>query len=249
MTVERGGRDGGGEWNMDANSKRELSNIGILPPGLFPKQHYELIFASVGKHYQTHPNFQHFAFAWNGVAHRFNGAIDIAQQMKTSFVQSPSASNSAYRHIEDQNLLYFFCSALSAIECSFYALGAISNFMVGKPSFATEDDKKKIIPRNVIETLMKHFPKSSAMPALQDAIDLSIIPESPYRKLHSLRNVLSHRGQPGRELFSDSNITKLMHVNLPLDSNFIDSHCNCMATVVSSILQSMVEFLNSENIS
>jgi hypothetical protein len=216
----------------------KVSTVGLDMPGDFPILPYEAVHKHVaGKLPIAAPDaFTVYALSWNGVARRFYslGAMEAAYE--ATFPRS----NKEQRQVQEEALFGFFSTALSVIECACFSLYCLAR--TSNPR-AFPDHEKNMTPTSLLARLKK------AHPAAPLTISLGALLTDPrFAKLSDIRNVLAHRGTPGRTKFWDPANTRpgsaIWHQgDIPVRAGLLHSWRRWLATVLRGLLRDAETFV------
>lgn len=135
-----------------------------------------------------------FASAWNGVAWRLTGAREHSAALERSLRVHGGNPPAPERALEENALFGLYGTALSAIECCSFA-AFVAGSIVDSSSFAitTDNDLKRINPAHTLKTFADAFPADPVLQALN-----AMSGTAAFAEIRDARNILSHRGAPGR---------------------------------------------------
>ena len=163
-----------------------------IPEGL-PVAEFDIVNQLVSQSSSANKDIRHaFPSAWNALAYRLRAAREHGAAFSTSVAES-SGPSPEERYRQETDLFVFVISAVSAIECFFFAahcIGALVTppiFPVVKPSHL------KLYPSNVRDRFVQAYPNDKLTRAMCQSLA-----SSEYTILVDLRNVLAHRGTPPR---------------------------------------------------
>lgn len=182
---------------MNTQFSRTLGQLEI--PGALPVAEYDFVnqrasrFAETGK-----AKWHAFASAWNAVAYRWRATHEHASDFETSIAKSSSPEvNERFR--QDHDLFVFVTSAVSTVECFFFASYCLAS-LVNSASFPISNERDlKFYPRDVADLFQKSFPTDSITSSMSSCLAASAL-----QVLQDLRNVLAHRGTPPRAHFASN---------------------------------------------
>jgi hypothetical protein len=231
---------------VNETSPTSLLTIGIIGDKLFPTEKYnevqKLVMAKLGHK----SSYDDFSYSWNALGHRFHGAILLSQSLIESLGPPPKAGSMEARHKEDQELFYFFSSSFSSIECLYYSAFAVGEMTTGKFDFNNPKTQRKIKPDFVIQKFKESLPSTT----LASQLEACILPDSgttgTYSELVQIRNVLSHRSQPGRTFgwSGPSDPTTMWHkFELTLSDKLIAKHRDFLGKVTTAIISDLYVYL------
>lgn len=166
-------------------------------PGALPVAEYDLVNQKASRFAETEKSKWHaFASAWNAVAYRWRATHEHASDFEMSIALSSSPEvNERFR--QDHDLFVFVTSAVSTVECFFFASYCLAS-LVNPASFPISNERDlKFYPRDVSSLFQKLFPTDSIASSMSSCI---AAPE--FLVLQDLRNVLAHRGTPPRTHFA-----------------------------------------------
>ncbi|HEY9820410.1 MAG TPA: hypothetical protein V6D35_06470 [Candidatus Sericytochromatia bacterium] len=238
-----------------------------------------------------------FLSSWKGFLYRFLACTEHDAKYRSMSPAKPN-STSQERYEVERELFNFLVNGLSAIECLFCALfvmGAIiEKAHEGQStnnifSMDEEKDISKITPKNTVKKFNSKFPNEFITKKLNDLVGENLIDESvtdeasitgnakEYKEWIKIRNILTHRAQPGRNLFASGtthnvfssgtgednpkivpdswnleNITREGVENLPeikITDDFTASKREWLTRIANDILSETYRFVSSFNVS
>jgi hypothetical protein len=146
--------------------------------------------------------------AVNGIVFRFRACDEDCQAALESIRRSNSPPQPE-RYNQERWLFGFFFQGYSAIECFYYGMffvGAIAN----PEAFVSDIPRKQVTPRTVASRFGSAFPGTALATAMN-----AVVVSAEFEEWGIIRNILGHRGAPGRAFFSGGPEETLW--NLPLD--------------------------------
>ena len=131
--------------------------------------------------------YSDYAFAHNSILWRFRGVADSDDDFRKGDCTEKT-------YLQERALFEFFAAFVSCIEvlcyCS-YTIGTLSDPTTFP--LATEDDRRNVTPKLTIKKFRRQHPTERIVGVL-DAVVIG------YGDADKMRNVLSHRGSPGRNV-------------------------------------------------
>jgi hypothetical protein len=176
---------------------RRLGDRLPLPAG-FPVEAYDRVGDWLNVNTEQPPGTVWFtaSSAWKGVAYRAKAAGEHAAGLVESLALGDMPGE-PLRYEQDHALFMLAVTALSAIECCYFAAFCIGH-VVEPTSIPLSDPKQlKLYPENVLDRLRK---SSFAADALVATL-AGVVDEPEYDQLKLFRDVLAHRGTPPRRAF------------------------------------------------
>ena len=135
-----------------------------------------------------------FVSAWSALVYRLRAARKHAAAFSASVALS-SGPPPEERYRQETDLFVFATSALSAVECFFFAAYCIG--ACGRPSafpIVQPTDLQNVSPVSVRDRFATAFPNDSLTAVMQRRLEAS-----EYQTVSDVRNVVSHRGIPIRQ--------------------------------------------------
>lgn len=176
---------------------RRLGDQLPLPAG-FPVDAYDRVGDWLKENTEKPPGTVWFTAtsAWKGVAYRAKAAREHADELAASLAIADTPGE-PQRYEQDHALFALAVTALSAIECCYFAAFCIGH--VVEPATIPLSDPKhlRLYPENVMDRLRK---SSFAADALVTTMT-GVLAEPEYEQLRLFRDVLAHRGTPPRRAF------------------------------------------------
>ena len=197
-------------------------------------------------------NWHVFASAWTALVYRLRAAREHAAAFSASLAVS-SGPLPEQRYQQEKDLFVFAASALSAVECFFFATYFIGAFVKPTAFPLAPDDLKYLRPEDVRARFGAAF-SGDLTTAMQGALKA---PE--YEKLVEDRNVLSHRGVlprahslaaggPDRPSTIPSNpkdSAPLWRFDRELMPNMLDQNLAWLESTVNELVVETARFVNS----
>lgn len=165
-------------------------------PAALPLVEYDAVSEYVSRRASGNEDVWHgFASAWNGVAYRLRAAHEHADGFRVS-ISASSAPEPNKRYRQDHNLFGFVVSALSTLECFFFASYCIGSLLDASRFPLSQAKDLRFYPEDVSEQFGKAFPNDVLSSVMEVCLS-----SREYEQLRDLRNVLAHRGTPPRKHF------------------------------------------------
>src|SRR5208283_1419292 len=102
---------------------------------------------------------------------------------------------------ETKALFGFFTSALSALECFFYAAYSVGYAVVDPTKITPGFGREKFKRSDLISLYKDHFSSDSFTKSLVEFIGDKSTPTNPtHKEIRDIRDALSHRATPGRNM-------------------------------------------------
>lgn len=171
-----------------------LTNIGLQVDASFPAAQYEAVHLRIAANHNNNPSTPDFREAWNALGYRYYEAQETADQFEQHFNAHGEGPPPLERYQQERLLFDFFSSAVSSLDAFYYGVYALAS--IAYPSnfpLATEANRRRVNPTNVIADLALHLPGDPAIAPLQ-----AEYAGNRYVELRTARNVLTHRAAPGR---------------------------------------------------
>ena len=168
--------------------------IGLKLPDDFPSKPYNEIHKLIQRiDRDSYPHFRdNFGQAWNALARRFLACSESDEQFRDSLKRAGTAPPPKERSIQENALFHFFCDGLSAIECLCHALFTMGNRLRSE-DFPMQKPRQLNYPATARKKYEKAFPGEPITRGLT-----SLCASTEFGEWKDKRNVLSHRGHPGR---------------------------------------------------
>lgn len=178
----------------------------------FPVDNYETIFSLVLSKYNHNNEYEFFFFSasWKGFLHRFLACTDHNKNY-IQYIALVGENDSKYeRYLVERELFNFLANGLAAIEhlcCALFAIGAIEEIaQTGQTTnlvFCIKEDKyiKRISPTTTTEKFQSKFENAAITTTLKNLFDNNTTEDAKkYKNWKKTRDILTHRGQPGRNV-------------------------------------------------
>jgi hypothetical protein len=180
---------------MNTQFSQTLGQLEI--PRALPVTEYDLVNQKAARFAESEKaKWYAFASAWNAVAFRWRATHEHASDFGASIAKSSSPEvNERFR--QDHDLFVFVTSAVSTVECFFFASYCLAS-LVNPASFPISNERDlKFYPRDVAFLFQEAFLTDSITSSMSTCL---AAPE--LLVLQDLRNVLAHRGTPPRAHFA-----------------------------------------------
>ncbi len=171
-----------------------VSTVHLEMPDDFEYVAYEAVHSRIGPLNASHqPQWSEYAPAWSAVATRFYACAEYDEAFSRS-IGTNDAPPQPERYHQERNLFGFFITGLSVIESACYGLYAIAS-MLDDVYFPIRKagHKKAISPESTADRFRTTFPTEALSRALNKMVN-----SQEYEDWKEIRNILAHRGSPGR---------------------------------------------------
>jgi hypothetical protein len=175
-------------YKMNTKFSQTLGKLKI--PRALPAAEYDLVNQKSSQFAETEKaKWFAFASAWNAVAYRWRAMHEHATDFERSIAKSSSPEvNERFR--QDHDLFVFVTSAVSTVECFFFASYGLAS-LVNSANFPISKERDlKFYPQNVAKTFQNSFPTDSITSSMTTCL---AAPE--WQQLQDLRNVLGEHLQ------------------------------------------------------
>jgi hypothetical protein len=190
-----------------------LLTNGLPIPNNFPVDNYETIHSLVSSK-RDHTNTNEFLFflaSWKGFLHRFLACTDHNEKYIEAITLVGEDPSNHERYLVERELFNFWVNGLAAIEClccALFAIGAIKEIAEIEQTTNTtfrinnDNDIKKISPTTTAEKFYSKFGDIPITTILKDLFDTVSTKEDArqYKEWKKVRDILAHRGHPGRRI-------------------------------------------------
>jgi hypothetical protein len=252
-------------------------------PNDFPRDNYEAINPLVLSKCNNTNRDKYFFFlaSWKGFLHRFLACTDHDKK----YIESAALLEKKLliegklylyeRYLVERELFNFLINGLAAIEClcsALFAIGAIEEIAhTGQTtnltfSIKTEKELRSISPSTTAEKFHLKFENKAITTVLKDLFNTNSTTEDAkqYKEWKKIRDILTHRGQPGRKVALSSgsperipdlldfySVTKEGVKDLPI-IKFTPTTTACMrewlTKIIDNILCAGYTFVNNSNV-
>jgi hypothetical protein len=173
---------------------------GLRMPGDFPSADFDSLIAHAGRldarlrlasGGQPVDAWRHFAAATNAFLYRWRAVAEADEQFQSLVVLGTPSIEERYR--EEDSLFAFFTNGLSALETICFAAYALAEQI--DPSVFTQlaRDPQVVTPRFVEQAFLNALSGDALTTTLA-----ALLASPIYFTVKDRRNILSHRGSPGR---------------------------------------------------
>jgi hypothetical protein len=226
-----------------------VSTIHLEMPDDFEYASYEAVHSRIGPRHETHqPQWIEYAIAWSAVANRFYACAEHDEAFTRSIRTHGDAPQQPERYYQECDLFGFFITGLSALENTCYGLYAIAS-MLDDVYFPIKKarNKKAINPESTADRFRTTFPNESLSRALNKMVDTQ-----EYEDWKEVRNILAHRGSPGRNIHrtvgsSDAHGDALWLNGISLNASTTPSQRAWLAGTLQTLLREADSFTYTKN--
>ncbi len=225
-----------------------VSTMFLEMPNDFEHGFYNAVHSRIGPlHERYQPQWIEYVDAWCAVAYRFRACAEYDEAF-TQSIQTDDAPPQPERYYQERDLFGFFVTGLSVIESTCYGLYAIAS-MLDDVYFPIKKagHKKAISPESTANRFRTTFPTEDLSRALNRMVN-----SQEYEDWKEVRNILAHRGSPGRSIrrtagsggtYGDS----LWLNRIPLDSSTTSSRRAWLAGTLQTIFSEADSFTRIKN--
>jgi hypothetical protein len=227
-----------------------LSTMHLQMPDDFDYASYEAVHSRIGPLHESHqPQWIEYVDAWIGVAYRFYACAEHDEAFTQSIQTHGDAPQQPERYYQERDLFGFFVNGLSAIETTCYGLFAIAS-MLNDVYFPIKKakNKKAINPESTARRFRTTFPKETISRTLS-----KIVGSQEYEDWKEVRNILAHRGSPGRHIsgsvgstYGDAHGDALWQIGIPLNASTTPSRRAWLAGTIQTLLQDADSFTRTK---
>ena len=221
-----------------------LRTNGLVVPNDFPAAAYESVHGTIESRKGTHPLYEYFAGAWNGLAYRFQAAIDYGNMFAVHLDRHGPAPRSNERYLQERALFDFYSSGFSAFECAFYGLYAIGALISSEEfPLATPSEQQQVSPSRTKDAFTHAFAGDQILTTFA-----ALFADSEYQRWREVRNVLTHRTAPERRISvsigSDDEPPAVWKLNnIPLDESLVSDGRKELARLLTNLLDASATFV------
>lgn len=135
-----------------------------------------------------------FTSALRAVTFWYQAFVDAGESFSSSVQRHGDAPGHPHRYYQERDFFMFVVAGLAALEALHYGLFALGAVLQPAAfSFESEDDRRDVTPRSTLLAYERTYSSTPITRALQALHEGQI-----YRDWKGIRNVLAHRGIPGR---------------------------------------------------
>jgi hypothetical protein len=212
-------------------------------PDDFAYASYEAVASRMAHLHESHqPQWSEYVTAWTGVPNRFRACAEHDEAFSRS-IQANDAPPQPERYHQERDLFGFFINGLSAIESTCYGLYAIAS-MLDDVYFPIKKAKNRraISPENTANRFRTTFPNDGISRALNRMVN-----SQEFEDWKELRNILAHRGSPGRNIHvtvgaGASHGDALWINGIPLDASTTPTRRTWLADTLWTLFQEADSF-------
>lgn len=211
---------------------------GITLPADFPTTSYDTLNKLVGEKYNKHSLFFDFAGAWNAVSYRYLAMTEAGEHFTRCLTRDGASPPPKSRYKQETGLFVFFSAGFATLESAFYALYSVGGMTANSPfRLDTEEERRSISPKFVAAAYQRHFPSDPLVPILRQVLE-----DPGFEKFRTVRNTLTHRTAPGRNVFMSDRPTEWRLTNAPFDASITADGRADVSRLLSRILVAAAEF-------
>lgn len=194
----------GGSRSLDINSGKlaTLNSIGLEVPSSFPATAHDAVHEATNTAFRTlqvRDDLQGgFRGAWNAIAYRYVSCTEYSASFSESVAEHGAAPHQPERYMQERDFFNFIVTGLACFEAFHYALYCIGAVL--QPNhfpYETASDRRRITPGATRELFARHYPSNGVTHAV-----IECLTSTEYDEWARVRNVLAHRGLPGRQIFA-----------------------------------------------
>jgi hypothetical protein len=220
-------------------------------PEALPVAEYDFVNQQASQFAETEKaKWRAFASAWTAVPYRWRAMHEHASDFGKSIAKS-SAPEVNERFQQDHDLFVFVTSAVSSLECFFFASYCLAS-LINSAGFPISNERDlKFYPKDVAKLFQKSFPIDSITSSMS-----LYVAASELEVLQDLRNVLAHRGTPPRAHFLSTgpedtpsaipgNLKQLAsswQYNFTLETGCLDSYRSFIDKALSQLVLDLASF-------
>lgn len=217
-------------------------------PDDFEYESYEAVSSLIGPLREIHRlQWKEFTTAWQAVANRFLACAEHDEAFTRS-IKKNDAPQLPERYYQERDLFGFFINGLSVVESTCYGLYAIGSmlkevyFPIKKPN-----NMRAISPKMTADRFRTTFPNEGISCTLNEVIE-----SQEYDDWKEVRNILVHRGSPGRTFhrtvgFGDDTHGDALWLNgIPLNASTTPSRRAWLAGTLQTLLQEAESFARTK---
>ena len=219
-----------------------MSNFKLKMPGKFPLAPFMAVQERVAKYNDSNSHeFRQYAAAWNGIAWRMRASTELAASLEKHLasVAAPKVTV-VERYLEERDLYGFFVNGVSAIDNYFYCAHAMASIL--EPAafrIQTGDDMRNATPTAVGLRFWTHYPNEEITAAM-----IGVLGSVDWSEWHEIRNLLGHRGSPGRDAFvgGDNDGEVLWAKGIPIAPGMTTGRQSWLYTALTLLLEGAARF-------
>ncbi len=217
-------------------------------PDDFEYESYEAVSSRINPLRESYPlQWMEFTTAWQAVANRFLACAEHDEAF-TQSIKMHDAPQQPERFYQERDLFGFFMTGLSVVESTCYGLYAIGS-MLDEVYFPLKKPKNKraISPERTADRFRTTFPNEGISRTLNKVIE-----SQEYDDWNEVRNILAHRGSPGRTIHrtigpgADTHGDALWLNGIPLNASTTPSRRAWLADTLQLLLREAHSFARTK---
>jgi hypothetical protein len=225
-----------------------VSTVHLEMPDDFEYAAYEAVHLRIGPLHESHqPQWTEYATAWSAIANRFQACADYDEAFTQSIRTHGDAPQQPERYFQECDLFGFFVTGLSTIENTCYGLYAIAS-MLDDVYFPIRKagNKKAIYPESTADRFRTTFPNEDISRSLNRMVN-----SQEYEDWKEVRNILAHRGSPGRQIHrtvgsDESHGDTLWFNGIPLTASTTPSRRVWLAATIRTLFRQADSFTRTK---
>jgi hypothetical protein len=217
-------------------------------PDDFPTNTFEATHQKLAR-FNKNELYSHFIGAWHAISYRYLALVEYNERFTSSIIAHGRAPAQPLRYQQERDLFGFFNNGVSIFDAFCYGMFALGALLVPRDfPLASPQDERKVNCASTLRGYNSTFQNDPILNALQ-----ALMNDQAYKELGRIRNILTHRAAPPRNLSLAINIgsgtakpsAKILRLDLVIDNRTTAAHRDEIARLLSSVLQATQIFVET----
>lgn len=221
----------------------KLDTTGVDVPVGFPSEIYDRVHHIMNVKASGHLNSIKFSGAWNALSYRYVEADECATQFARHFAKYGSSPPGQERYRQERSIFDFYSAAVSCLDTVAFAIFAIASLKHGTTFLLSKnEDEKNATPHKLLLKLKATFPDDLITGAWS-----RLSSDQRTKEIRDIRNVLTHRTNPGRTYNVGGALDGQTQSNLrdrAMTKDFLVSHRDDLTDILCEVLPAIETFAN-----
>jgi len=220
-----------------------LSTVGIELPDTFPVEPYEKIHAIVTAKKEKNENgWKEYAIAWNAIPYRYASLLKYNDRYAELVAGHGNSPSPEIRAEQEEAIFNFFMAGFSIIDTLGYAMYAIAGYANASRFPLTDEMKPNVNLVMVMEKFRAYFKNEKITSSMK-----GILESQEYGEWKVVRNILMHRGQPGRKIHAggEENGVAEWITGIAVDENLLSGRLEWVSSAIGELMESLLDLAST----
>lgn len=183
-----------------------LTPTGINVDKAFPSALYKDIYKVITKQKERNEiGWSEYSIAWNALSYRYLSLIKYYKSYSVLIKKYGNSPKPEIRAKQEQVIFNFFVTGFSLLDVSAYSTYAICSLIKPSNFPYSNNIRPNITLPMVIDKLKAYFKEEKVSNYFKRLVE-----SQEYKEWRDIRNILMHRGQPGRRYYLGGTKDKLV---------------------------------------